>query len=375
VPDRADPFSLPHGHDGPGDDEVTGHRRTSQRLRLVRSSAPAPESNEAFEDEGPTSESPQNEPEPEPATERSRLGPNLPWLAAAAGLLLMGGIGGFLILRGDDDAPPAAAGPKSGQPAAAAEPVQPDPAPVQPAPVVVPAPAAAGNIEVTIASDPDGAVAELVGSGQSGKTPMTFRGLVAGTSYQVKISKAGFLAAELTLKPEAGNPRPVELEEKPSVLRVSSEPAGAQVWINGRRQRSLTPADVKLSARTAERKRVTLSLRKSGYATSEQQVSLDDLVDQGEIMVQEVAMVLERRVDREAPEGEAEGETGSSGDSGGDQPGSGGATPPSSGGAPSDGSGATPDQPGTGTDHSQPKEPESPSITDEKDPIPDWMKP
>jgi hypothetical protein len=226
---------------------------------------------------------------------------------------------------------------------------------------------------VTVASEPDGAVAELVGTTQSGPTPMTFKGLVAGTSYQVKITKAGFLARELTLKPEAGNPQPVALEAKPSVLRVSSEPAGAQVWINGRRQRSVTPADVKLSARTAERKRVVLSLRKTGYATAEQQVSLDDLTDQGEIMVQEVAMVLEKRTTRDPAEGEGtvDGDP-AEGTEGGETAPPSTDTPPASG-TPAEG--APPAEPTPPPPPAEEKPPESPSITDEKDPIPDWMKP
>ena len=150
-------------------------------------------------------------------------------------------------------------------------------------------------------------MAELIGGSQSGPTPMTFRGLAAGQHYQVKLSKAGFVLAEMTLRPEAGDPPAFELEAKPSVLRVTSEPSGAQVWINGRRQRSLTPVDVRLSRRTTDSKQVKLALRKTGYSTAEQQISLDDLIDQGDAMVQEVALVLARRT--AAAEEDAESET------------------------------------------------------------------
>lgn len=290
--DRPDPFSLPPPL-GPRDEADTAEAaRPSHRLRIV---PPAP-----------PDETGEGEPEP-PASQGSVTGQapvpressNLPWIAAALLVLLIGGIGGFWLLSGDDDEARNQAGQKAGpaKPAAAPAEVAP-PGEGTTAQAGAAKPAAAppqGGLDVTITSVPEGAMAELVGGSQSGPTPMTFRGLTAGEHYQVRLSKAGFVLAEMTLKPEAGNPPAFELEAKPSVLRVTSEPAGAQVWINGRRQRSLTPVDVRLSRRTTDSKQVKLSLRKAGYSTAEQQISLDDLVDQGDALVQEVALVLARR--------------------------------------------------------------------------------
>ena len=348
---RPDPFSLPPAERA----EPGAGLRTSQRLRIVEPLPPEP------------TEEPEPQPEEDEAAQPDREGSNMPWIAAAALLLLVGGVTGFWLLSGRDEAATgsgavqgAAEGQKPAQqePAAAVAPPAPAPVPVAPA---VPQ----GGVEVTVTSEPDGAIAELVGGAQSGPTPMTFRGLAEGESYQVKVTKAGFQAAELTVKPGAGDPEAVELEAKPAVLRVNSEPAGAQVFINGRRQRSLTPVDVPLSRRLADRKRVTLSLRKAGYSTAEQQVSLDDLVDQGEAMVQEVALVLERRATAGDPDGLEEGGAGDTGSETGDS-------------STQAGTPASPEET-TGDASSQgsvpPEEPSQPGLSDRPDKIPDWMKP
>jgi hypothetical protein len=220
-------------------------------------------------------------------------------------------------------------------------------------------------MDVTITSVPEGAMAELIGGSQSGPTPMTFRDLTAGEHYQVKLSKAGFVLAEMTLKPEAGDPPAFELEAKPSVLRVTSEPAGAQVWINGRRQRSLTPVDVRLSRRTTDSKQVKLSLRKSGYSTAEQKVSLDDLVDQGDALVQEVALVLARRTAAAQEDAESE----SDGEDSAEQP-----SPESDGEAVGPAREQDKVDASAGSDQGdRPAHREDPGIV--KPNIPDWMKP
>ncbi len=302
--DRPDPFSLPPG----SRDEAAEAARPSHRLRIV---PPVP-SDEAGE---PEQEPPAAQGSVTGATPVQRQASNVPWIAAALMVLLIVGIGGFLLLGGDDEE----ASPRAGQKSAPTPVAAPTPPPAAPAGEGATAPAGAAQtaaatapqgLDVTITSVPEGAMAELIGGSQSGPTPMTFHGLTPGQHYQVKLTKAGFVLAEMTLKPEAGNPEAFELEAKPSVLRVTSEPAGAQVWINGRRQRSLTPVDVRLSRRTTDSKQVKLSLRKTGYSTAEQQISLDDLVDQGDAMVQEVALVLARRTAAQ-DDSETDGEDGS----------------------------------------------------------------
>jgi uncharacterized protein (TIGR02266 family) len=349
VPDHADPFSLPGGgHDS--DDEVVELSRPVHRLHIVPS--PAETGDESGQDaDAPASTA-------EVPAERPPTRARWPWIAAAAAVLVIGA-GIWLLNSGEERsaatttpaATQVAAGQESGPPSAApTTPAVPAPSPSEPA--AVPA-----GVEVTVKTVPDGATAELVDGSQSGPTPMTFR-LAEGQKYQVKLSLAGFQATELTIAPESGDPKPVELEAKPAVLRVTSEPAGAQVWINGRRQRSVTPADVRLSSRTAQSKQLRLSLRKSGYSTAEQEVALDGMVDQGDTMVQEVALVLARRqataVSGRGAEGAADAGPG-----------------PTAQGATES---APASEPTADASEQPAPQPSDPSLV-RPDPIPDWMKP
>ena len=409
--DGSDPFSLPL-------DRAPSAARVSSRPLHIVEDAPPPvghddeDADDHADDDEEDGEGP-TDAEIAPSVDQSpavmdpsalardgeRDGSSTPWIAAAAVLLLIGGVGGFWLLRGRKDdggaaavrPPVAAAVQKTAQPPASAT-ADGAGAAAAASPGAGVGAATAGNLEVTVAATPEGAIAELADGSQSGPTPMTFRGLTAGQSYRVKVSKAGFAVAELTVKPEAGDPPAIELVAKPSVLRVTSDPAGAQVYLNGRRQKSLTPADVEIPPRTAARKRVTLSLHKAGYTTAEQLVPLDSLVDQGDAMVQEVALVLARRPVQKPvtpADGEAEGEAGDQATdgeegTGSDSGGTGDQTDDKSGDRPAgtgQGAGGTTEGAGAG---SKPKESsddagkgQTPSLTDrdQADPIPDWMKP
>jgi uncharacterized caspase-like protein len=153
----------------------------------------------------------------------------------------------------------------------------------------------AGEVAVTVMSEPLGAMARLVGTSQAGPTPVKFSGLIKGHSYQVEVEKVGYLVAELTVDPGVGDPPTVLLTPKPVVLRVASEPSGAQVLIGGRLHRAVTPVEIELSARVVKRKRVMVSVRKRGYTTSEHMVSLDKLTERSDAFVRNVSVVLKRR--------------------------------------------------------------------------------
>jgi uncharacterized protein (TIGR02266 family) len=380
----ADPFALPVERGGAGSARSARSLRVVEAAPLEPAPAPVDEVDADDDEDGEVTDQsvdvpPAMEPIPEPAAaaaESERDGSSMPWIAAAAIILLGGAIGGFLLLSGGKDEGEKAAVRSEQAPTSqkAAAPVEP---PVAPPRAEPPAPAAAplAGVDVTVVSEPAGATAELVGGSQSGPTPMTFRGLVAGQSYQVKIRKAGFLVADVAVKPEAGNPPAVELKAKPAVLHVTSDPSGAQIWINGRRQRSVTPADVELSNRTAERKRVTVSVRKSGYATAEQTVSLDKLSERGESMVQDVSMVLVRQVpdsSQTGSEDSAKTDETEAGDGSADKAPEGEASSPDK---PAEGaSEGEADKPKTEPE-SAPAQPSQGAGADEGDPIPDWMKP
>jgi hypothetical protein len=148
---------------------------------------------------------------------------------------------------------------------------------------------------ITVVSEPFGAIARLAGTAQVGTTPVTFSGLIKGRHYQVTVEKPGFVTAELIVNPEAGNPPMVILEPKPVVLHLVSTPSGAQIWVNGLRHDSVTPAEIELPPRVADRKRVTLCVRKRGYVGNEQTVSLEKLAERSDARVRTIAVVLKRR--------------------------------------------------------------------------------
>jgi uncharacterized caspase-like protein len=148
------------------------------------------------------------------------------------------------------------------------------------------------RVTVLVTSDPAGATASVGGTAQSGKTPITFRRLIASRPYRIKIERPGFLASEITIRPEDGDPPVVKLKRKPIVLRVNSDPPGAAVWLSHWRQKTLTtPVDIRLPASLQGAKRVRISLEKEGYLLEAREIVLDP-VEHPETMVQEVAVGL-----------------------------------------------------------------------------------
>ncbi len=389
----ADPFSLP-SPTGPAGDA----RRSSRPLHVLDTIPP--EGPAAGGAEQPIADRPVGA-ATRPAAPREAS--STPWIAAAAVLLLAGGIGGYWLLSGRPGGQRGkavrrpASGPVAAHRAQPTDPVRPPAGTATTRATTDQArqagkAAPVGGLDVTVASLTEGATAELVGGSQSGRTPMTFRGLVAGHTYQVKITRAGFRAASLAMRPDAGDPAPVQLEAKPAVLHVTSEPAGAQVWINGRRQRSLTPANVELPRRLTDAGRFSVSLRMRGYLTSDQQVALDKLIEHGDTMVQELSVALARRpVARPAAQPAGDGAAGA--ETGGEPAHDGGAANRAAG----SGSGAKPDRetgPGgddAGASHgggaselprapsggaAVPNEPGSKAdALDADDSLPDWMNP
>ncbi len=226
-------------------------------------------------------------------------GSSLPWIIAAAIVLVVASIGGFLLLNGnnekaasDDDGKkdtptvPLAASSAGGKQTAPATPTGDSP---QAMPPVKP------GLETVVTSVPEGAMAELVGENQSGTTPMIFRGLEKGKKYTVKLSNAGFADQEMTFEAGGDPPKAIELVAKPVVLKVTSTPPGAAVFLDGVRQKGATPSSIKLEGKLKGKKQLKLSVRRSGYNNNDQQLALDNLVDGGEAMTQEVAVTLVRR--------------------------------------------------------------------------------
>jgi uncharacterized protein (TIGR02266 family) len=286
-------------------------------------------------------------------------GSSLPWIIAAAIVLVVASIGGFLLLNGKEDEK------KDKQPEApvAAQRKQAVTPPTQPTPVPPQEPVKPG-LEAVVTSVPEGAMAELVGEGQSGTTPMTFRGLEKGKKYTVRLSNAGFVDKETSFEAGGDAPKAVELLAKPVVLKVTSTPPGAAVFIDGQKQKGATPASITLAGKLAGKKQLKVSVRRSGYNNADQDVALDQLVDGGASMTQEVAVTLVKRASRPSGGGKTGGGSGTAGSGASDKPpdGAGDKPPDGAGDKPPDGAGDKPpdgagDKPPDGAGAKPPEKP------------------
>ncbi len=220
-------------------------------------------------------------------------------VAGAAVLILAIAIGLFLHvnnLNNDGDTPRPVAAAPTAQPAASQPPARTEPAqsqPAQPEPAVEaeasvpgasaePEPARAtargargsrkrssvsaavalapGQMEID--STPQGAQVQLDGrTDPSWVTPVTLSGVAAG-QHTVTLSRAGYSADTRTINVGAGGKSVVaaRLAQVVAALAVSSSPAGASIYIDGKNTGKLTPAQV-----SVEKGQHVVLVRKSGY--------------------------------------------------------------------------------------------------------------
>ena len=117
---------------------------------------------------------------------------------------------------------------------------------------------------IHISTSVAGAIASL-GSGSSPahqcETPCTFSGLEPG-EYNLQVRKAGFQPVQTALQVRSGDSleQKVQLEPLAQGLFIASQPAGADVFINGDKQSGQTPLTVPLAPG-----KYNLVLRLSGY--------------------------------------------------------------------------------------------------------------
>ena len=226
----------------------------------------------------------------------------------AIGVLLLGvlGAGGyyFMFMRGGEQPGEAAqveapAAEQADQ-AAATEAVPPaaDEVPEEveePAPIEEPAPPPIELATVEVRTTPKGATAELVDGAQEGPTPMTFE-LDESKSHRIRISHPGYITQELTVDPAGPAPERVTLETAPWLFRLTSTPADAVVYINGRRVPGSTPTEMELPPGWEKKRQFKVSFRLVGYE------KLDIMVDnafqaESDAMVQSVAGTLVERAE------------------------------------------------------------------------------
>jgi hypothetical protein len=116
---------------------------------------------------------------------------------------------------------------------------------------------------LAIDSNPQGAQVQIDGrSDQSWVTPVTLSGVATG-QHSIVISKSGYVTDSRNVNVASGSRAFVStrLNQLTATLAVSSSPAGASVYIDGKNTSRVTPAQI---AVTTAGSHVVL-LRKSGY--------------------------------------------------------------------------------------------------------------
>lgn len=243
------------------------------------------------------------------------------FLAVAAVLIVLGGGGAYLFTRSNEQPvprteipEPAAAAGQAGEPETAPQAaVQPGDEPeiepeidiepgdepgVEPEIDIEPEPPVE-TVEVVVRSSPEGATAMLVDTAQEGPTPMTFE-LDASKTHTVRISHPGYAAQEITIDPKAPEAPRVALEPAPWVMRFTSTPEGAVVYLDGRRVAGLTPNELTLPPGWEKKKHYKVSFRLAHHE------KLDIIVDNqfeadSAAMVQRIEGTMVQETEAPAP--------------------------------------------------------------------------
>jgi len=115
---------------------------------------------------------------------------------------------------------------------------------------------------VTIDSTPQGAQVQIDGkTDPSWTTPVTLSGLAAG-QHSISLSKPGYATDTRTVAVASGSKSSIasRLAQVVATLAVSSNPPGANVFIDGKNTGKLTPAQV-----SVDKGQHVVLVRKSGY--------------------------------------------------------------------------------------------------------------
>ncbi len=222
------------------------------------------------------------------------------------------------------------------------------------------------TVDTVVAASTANATVEVEGTDQSGPAPFTAK-LEKDKPYKVHVSAPGF--APKTLDVKGGQDKVVaKLDPKPHVLSVTSEPAGAQVFIDGSGTGKATPVELELTAAQAAKPKLHVMLRKGGFRPVDQMVEAGSFTDDDAKMVSKVDVKLAPMPvavggGQRPPNGGNTGGTGSGTPANTGGTGSGTVTPPAGGG-----SGAS-----TGGGGSSAPTP-PPSGGSAAEPEPDWSK-
>lgn len=126
-----------------------------------------------------------------------------------------------------------------------------------------------GITKTVIASNvAKGATVEVVGTDQKGPAPLTAQ-LEKDKAYKARVTAPGFIAQEIDVK--GGQDKvTAKLVAKQKVLNVTTDPAGADVYVDGVMTGKITPSDVELTPSQSARPRNRITLKRPGYKPMDQ---------------------------------------------------------------------------------------------------------
>jgi uncharacterized protein (TIGR02266 family) len=194
---------------------------------------------------------------------------------------------------------------------------------------------------------------EIDGTDQKGPAPFTAK-LEKDKTFKARVSAPGYATQEIEIK-GGQDKQTVKLVLKPRVITVTTEPAGADIYVDSVNTQKITPSEVQLSASQAAKSKVRVSLRRPGYRPVDQSVEAGAFKDSDDKMTASITVKLST-MPRNTGGGNSGGGTTGGGTTGGGTTagsgatggGSGSATTPAGGGTGS-GSATTPSGGGTGS--------------------------
>jgi uncharacterized protein (TIGR02266 family) len=132
-------------------------------------------------------------------------------------------------------------------------------------------------IETEIASNVAKAVVTVVDTDQTGPAPFKAK-LQKDKAYKVRVEAPGYTTLELDVN-GGQDKATAKLVAKPHVITVSSEPAGAMIYVDNAATGKRTPSDIELTAAQAAKKSVHIQLRLGGYRLADQMVDGSAMTD------------------------------------------------------------------------------------------------
>jgi len=145
-------------------------------------------------------------------------------------------------------------------------------------------------IETEIASNVAKAVVTVVDTDQTGPAPFKAK-LEKDKAYKVRVQAPGYTTLELDVN-GGQDKATAKLVAKPHVITVSSEPAGAMIYVDNAPTGKRTPSDIELTAAQAAKKSVHIQLRLGGYRLADQIVDGSAMTDSDTKMTGTVAAKL-----------------------------------------------------------------------------------